>query len=127
MSILIRTLDQALKTCSTVGSHGFIFESFGFLYVKNGESLYFPQTAPLIEPDQKVAASAWSKVVVQGGERTSVSIGLNGGCVPADTPTLKSVEVQNEGFQSEEDSTLEAARSLLFIEVGECRAVVRHV
>lgn len=29
-------------------------------------------------------------------------------------------------FKSEEDSTLEAARSLLFIEVGESRAVVRH-
>jgi len=28
------------------------------------------------------------------------------------------------GFESERDSTLEAARSLLFIEVGECRAVV---
>jgi hypothetical protein len=34
--------------------------------------------------------------------------------------------VQNGGFESERDSTLEAARSLLFIEVGECRVVVRH-
>ena len=49
-----------------------------------------------------------------------------GGCVPVDTSTLKLVEVQNGGFKSEIDSTLEAARSLLFIEVGECRAVVRH-
>jgi len=46
----------------------------------------------------------------------------------ADTLTHKSVEVQNAGFVSERDSTLEAARSLLFIEVGECRAVVKvHV
>jgi len=62
--------------------------------------------------------------VVHGGESTSTSVGPNEGCVPADTPTLKSVEVQNEGFESERDSTLEAARSLLFIKVGECRAVV---
>jgi len=45
-----------------------------------------------------VASGAWSKVVVHGGERTSVSAGPNGGCVPADTLTLKSVEVQNVGF-----------------------------
>ena len=37
---------------------------------------------------------------------------------------LKSVEVQNGGFKSERDSILEAARSLLFIEVGGSRAVV---
>ena len=37
---------------------------------------------------------------------------------------LKLVNVQNGGFESERDSTLEAAKSLLFIEVGECRAVV---
>jgi len=45
-----------------------------------------------------VAAGVWLKVVVHGGERTSMSAGLNGGCVPADTPTLKSVEVQNGRF-----------------------------
>lgn len=60
-----------------------------------------------------------------------MSAGPNEGCVHADTLTLKLVEVQNGGgggggFKSEEDSILEAARSLLFIEVGECRAVVRH-
>ena len=81
----------------------------------------------VIIPDQKVASGAWLKVVVHGSERTSVSARPNGGCVPANTPTLKSVEVQNGGFQSEEDSTLEATRSLLFIEVGKCRAVVRHM
>jgi hypothetical protein len=45
------------------------------------------------------------------------------GSVPG-TPTLKSVVVQNGGFQSERDFTLEATRSLLFIEVGQYRAVV---
>jgi len=40
-------------------------------------------------------------------------------CVLADTPTLNSVEVYNEGFESERDSTLEAAKSLAFIEVVE--------
>jgi len=30
------------------------------------------------------------------------------------------------GRECERDSTLEAARSLIFIEVGECRTVVRH-
>jgi len=44
------------------------------------------------------------------------------------TCRLKSVEVQNGGFESERDSPLEAARSLLFIEVGEYRAVeMAHV
>ena len=62
--------------------------------------------------------------VVHGGEYTLVSVGQKGVCVPADTLTLKSVEVQNGGFESERDSTLEAARSLLFVEVGECRVVV---
>ena len=80
----------------------------------------------LIVPDQKVVVGAWLKVVVHGGERTSKSAGPNEGCVPADTLTLKSVDVQNGGFQSAEDSTFEAARSLLFIEVGKCRAVIRH-
>jgi len=82
----------------------------------------------MIIPNQKVAVGALLNVVVHGGQSTLVSVGPNGECVLADTPTLKSVEVQNEGFESERDSTLEAARSLLFIEVGECRGVVKaHV
>ena len=68
MFVLVWMLDSALKACSTVDSHCFVYESFGFLYVKNGESLYFPQTAPLIVPDQKVATDAWLKVVVHAGE-----------------------------------------------------------
>jgi len=67
-----------------------------------------------------MAAGAWFNAVVHDGECTSVSIGLNGVCIHADTSTLKSVEVLNEGFESERDSSLEAARSLLYIEVGEC-------
>ena len=71
-----------------------------------------------------MATDALLNALVKGGECILVSFGLNGECVPADTPTLNLVEVQNEGFESERDSTLEVARSLLFIEVGECRAVV---
>ena len=71
-----------------------------------------------------MVAGAFFNAVVHGGKSTLVSVGPNGGCVPANALTLKSVEVQNEGFESERDSTLEAAMSLLFIEVGECRAVV---
>jgi hypothetical protein len=70
-----------------------------------------------------VVVGAFSNAAVHGVESTSVSVGPNGGCVYADTPTLNSIEVQNMGFESEIDSTLETARSLLFIEVGECRAV----
>lgn len=44
-------------------------------------------------------------------------------CVPADTPTLMSVEVPNGSLEVKE-IPLEDARSLLFIEVGGCRAVV---
>jgi len=40
---------------------------FGFLYVKNGESLYYPQTASLIIPDQKVSIGVVLNAVVHGG------------------------------------------------------------
>jgi len=81
----------------------------------------------MIVPDQKVVVGVFFNAVVHGSEYTSMSVGPNGGCVPTDTLTLKLVEVQNGGFESERDSTLEATRSLLFIEVGECRAVMAHV
>lgn len=92
---------------------------FDFLYVKNGESLYSHK-----RHHWSYLIRRWLSVLGW----TLVSAGPNEGCVHADTLTLKLVEVQNggEGFKSEEDSILEAARSLLFIEVGECRAVVRH-
>jgi hypothetical protein len=48
-----------------------------------------------------VVVSASLNVVVHGGENTSVSVGPNGGFIHADTPTLKSKEVQNGGFESE--------------------------
>jgi len=71
-----------------------------------------------------VAAGALFNTVVHGGENTSVSVGPNGACVSAYTPTLKSLEVKNGGFESERNSTLDVVRTLLFIEVGECRAIV---
>jgi len=40
-----------------------------------------------------VVAGAFLTVVVHDGECTLVSLGPNGGCVPADTPTLKSLEI----------------------------------
>ena len=80
---------------------------------------------PLVVPDQKVTVNVWLNAVVHGGECSSGKRWIEWGCVPVDTPTLKSIEVQNGGL-SVKDSTLEVARSLLFIEVGECRAVVRH-
>jgi len=67
-----------------------------------------------------VVASAYFNAVVKVLRRALDRMG----CVPADTKTLKSVEVHNERFENERDSSLEAARSLLFIEAGECRAVV---
>ena len=39
-------------------------ESFGFEEYKNGESLYFPQTALLIVPDQKETAGALNAAVL---------------------------------------------------------------
>jgi len=39
-----------------------------------------------------VVVGVWLNVVVHGGESILVSVGLNGGCVPADTPTLKTLE-----------------------------------
>ena len=78
----------------------------------------------LIVSDQKVVAGAWLNVVVHGGGNIPVSVGPNGRCVHVDTSTLKSDTVSEWGWECERASTLEAARSLLFIEVGECRAVV---
>jgi len=46
----------------------------------------------MIVPDQKVAADAWLNVVVHDGEWALENVGPNGGCVPADNPTLKLVE-----------------------------------
>ena len=71
-----------------------------------------------------MVVGAWLNVVVHGGGNIMVSVGPNGGCVPADTPTLKPDTVSEWGWECERASTMEAARSLLFIEVGECRAVV---
>ena len=51
----------------------------------------------MIIPDQMVVVGALFNAVVHGDKNTSVSVELNGGCVPADTLTLKSVEVQNGG------------------------------
>jgi hypothetical protein len=53
----------------------------------------------VIVPDQKVVVGAFLNAVVHRGESTLVSVGPIGGCVPADTLTLKSVEVQNGGFR----------------------------
>jgi hypothetical protein len=51
----------------------------------------------------------------------------NGGvCVPADTPTIKSVRYLNGGFREKIDSTMGIAKSPLYIEVDVCRAVARH-
>jgi len=47
-----------------------------------------------------------------------------GGCVPAGTPTLKSVEIKERGFIGRVDSTLGIVKSPLYIEVDGCRAVV---
>ena len=41
----------------------FFWNALVFSKGKNGESLYFPQTAPLIVPDKKVTASALNAVV----------------------------------------------------------------
>ena len=51
----------------------------------------------LIVPHQKVAVSAWLEVVAHGVKSIPVSVGLNEGCVPVDTPTLKSIEFWSEG------------------------------
>jgi len=43
----------------------------------------------VIVPNQKVVVGAWLNVVAHRGESIPLSVGPNGGCVPADTPTLK--------------------------------------
>jgi hypothetical protein len=49
---------------STVGSHGsFLWKALVFRNIKTGELMFFPQTAPLIVPDQKVTTGALNAVV----------------------------------------------------------------
>jgi hypothetical protein len=61
---------------------------------KNGEAYRFPQSAPLILPDQKETAGALNAVVVTMVEYVRMLLGADGGYVPAGTPTLKSVEIR---------------------------------
>jgi hypothetical protein len=80
---------------STVGSHGsFLWKALVLRGIKTGELMYLPQTAPLIVPDQKVTAGALDAVVATVVECVEMLVGAEGGCVPAGTPTLKSVEIQ---------------------------------
>ena len=48
----------------------------------------------LIVPDQKETAGALNAVVVTVVECVRMLLGADGGCVPAGTPTLKSVEIR---------------------------------
>ena len=48
----------------------------------------------LIVPDQKVTAGALNVVVVTVVEYVRMLFGVDGGGVPAGTPTLKSVEIR---------------------------------
>ena len=69
-------------------------EKLWFLGIKMGKLVFFPQTAPLIVPDQKETAGALNAVVVTVVECVRMLLGADGGCVPAGTPTLKSVEIR---------------------------------
>jgi len=77
----------------------------------------------LIVPDQKVVVGAslmqWLKVV----EMRQLSAETAGVCICRRSDAQVS-RGQEWRFRSERDSTLEAPRSLLYIEVGECRVVV---
>jgi len=56
---------------------------------KRGELVIFPQTAPLIVPDQKVTVDALNAVFRVVVKCFRVLLGTEGGCVPAGAPTLK--------------------------------------
>jgi len=78
----------------------------------------------MIVPDQKVTVGALNAVVWMVVECVKNTLGTAEGCVPADTPTLKSVEIREWGLRGEEDSTLGTSTSPLYIEVEGCRVVV---
>jgi hypothetical protein len=65
-----------------------------FRSIKTGRAYIFPQTEPLTVPDQKVNAGALNAVVVTVVEYFRMLLGTDGGCVPAGTLTLKSVEIK---------------------------------
>ena len=48
----------------------------------------------MIVPDQKETAGALNAVVMTVVEYVRMLLGADGGCVPAGTPTLKSVEIR---------------------------------
>jgi hypothetical protein len=53
----------------------------------------------MIVPDQKVTAGALNAVVVTVVEYVILLLGADGWCVPAGTPTLKSVRSESEGLR----------------------------
>jgi hypothetical protein len=61
---------------------------------KTMRTYIFPQTAPLIVPDQKVTAGALNAVVMTVVGCVRMLLGADGGCVSTGTPTLKSVEIR---------------------------------
>jgi hypothetical protein len=65
-----------------------------FRNIKTRRAYIFPQTAPLIVLDQKVTVSALNAVVETVVKCVRMRLGADGGCVPAGTPTLKSVEIR---------------------------------
>jgi len=79
---------------------------------------------PINVLEHKKAVGAFFNAVVHGGENISMSVGPNGGVCTCRHSNTQVSRGSKWGFESERNSTMEAARSLLFIEVGECRAVV---
>jgi hypothetical protein len=70
-----------------------------FRNIKTGIAYIFPQTGPLIVPNQKVTSGALSAVVWTVVEYVRMLLGADGGCAPAGTQTLKLVEIRERGFR----------------------------
>jgi len=59
-----------------------------------GRACNFPQTVPLIVPDQMVTVNALNAVIKVVVKYFRMPLGTEGGCVPAGAPTLKSVVIR---------------------------------
>jgi len=69
-----------------------------FRKLKTGRAFNFPQTAPLIVPDQKVTVGVLSEVILRWLKALECSLEQRG-CVHAVAPTLKLVEIRVWGFR----------------------------
>jgi hypothetical protein len=87
--------DDRLNDCLVIYIEKYIFIDFqNKKTIQNFHNMKNCRGQLLIVHDQKVTAGALDAVVATVVECVGMLVGADGGCVPAGTPTLKSVKIQ---------------------------------